>query len=144
MIKGLLKGIAEAVIEKDRLVSLGSKTDSEIVILSIRKIINDSCGLRIGSKIKYTPNENNIPRTVFDLDDFVPTTRTGIVTRMAIGTQIIKLTDKDTNGSKNIVIGVLQLGIFCKDTNQHHIINIDEFNTYQDNIDFACKKVHND
>ena len=136
MIKGLLKGIAEAVIEKDRLVSLGAKTDSEIVILSIRKIINDSCGLCIGSKIKYTPNENNIPRTVFDFDDFVPTTRTGIVTKMAIGTQIINLTDKDTNGSKNIVIGVLQLGIFCKDTNQHHIINIDEFNTYDDNIDF--------
>ena len=82
MIKGLLKGIAEAFIEKDRLVSLGNKTDSEIVILSIRKIVNDSCGLRIGSKIKYIPNENNIPRTVFDLDNFVPTTRTGIVTKM--------------------------------------------------------------
>ena len=140
MIKGLLKGIAEAFIEKDRLVSLGNKTDSEIVILSIRKIINYSCGLRIGSKIKYTPNENNIPRTVFDLDNFIPTTRTGIVTKMTIGKQIINLTDKDTNGSKNIVIGVLQLVIFCKDTNQHHIINIDEFNTYQDNIDFAYKK----
>lgn len=136
MIKGLLKGIAQAVIEKDRLVLLGTKPDSEIVILSIRKIINDSCSLRIGSKIKYIPNENNIPRTVFDLDDFVPTARTGIVTKMAIGTQIIKLTDKDTNGSNNIVIGILQIGIFCKDTNQHHIINIDEFNTYDDNIDF--------
>ena len=143
MIKGLLKGIAEAVIEKDRLVSLGSKTNSEIVILSIRKIINNSCGLRIGSKIKYIPNENNIPRTIFDLDNFVPTTRTGIVTKMAIGTQIINLTDKDTNGSKNIVIGVLQLGIFCKDTNQHHIINIDEFNTYNDDINF-CTQTYND
>lgn len=143
MIKGLLKGIAEASIEKDRLVSLGNKTDSEIIILSIRKIINDSCGLRIGSKIKYTPNENNIPRTVFDLDNFVPTTRTGIVTKMIIGTQIINLTDKDTNGSKNIVIGLLQLRIFCKDTNQYHIINIDEFNTYDDNIDF-CTQIYND
>ena len=143
MIKGLLKGIAEAFIEKDRLVSLGNKTDSEIVILFIRKIINDSCGLRIGSKIKYTPNENNIPRTVFDSDDFVPATRTGIVTKMAIGTQIINLTDKDTNGSKNIVIGVLQLVIFCKDTNQHHIINIDEFNTYSDDINF-CTQTYND
>ena len=143
MIKGLLKGIAEAFIEKDRLVSLGNKTDSEIVILFIRKIINNSCGLRIGSKIKYTPNENNIPRTVFDSDDFVPATRTGIVTKMAIGTQIINLTDKDTNGSKNIVIGVLQLVIFCKDTNQHHIINIDEFNTYSDDINF-CTQTYND
>lgn len=143
MIKGLLKGIAEAVIEKDRFVSLGSKTDSEIVILSIRKIINNSCGLRIGSKIKYIPNENNIPRTIFDLDNFVPITRTGIVTKMTIGSQIIKLTDEDTNGSKNIVIGVLQLGIFCKDTNQHHIINIDEFNTYDDDINF-CTKTYND
>lgn len=143
MIKGLLKGIAEAVIEKDRLVSLGSKTDSEIVILSIRKIINNSCGLRIGSKIKYIPNENNIPRTIFDLDNFVPITRTGIVTKMTIGSQIIKLTDEDTNGSKNIVIGVLQLGIFCKDTNQHHIINIDEFNTYDDDINF-CTQTYND
>lgn len=143
MIKGLLKGIAEAVIEKDRLVSLGSKTDSEIVILSIRKIINNSCGLRIGSKIKYIPNENNIPRTVFNLDNFVPITRTGIVTKMTIGSQIIKLTDEDTNGSKNIVIGVLQLGIFCKDTNQHHIINIDEFNNYDDDINF-CTQIYND
>lgn len=143
MIKGLLKGISEAVIEKDRLVSLGSKTDSEIVILSIRKIINNSCGLRIGSKIKYIPNENNIPRTIFDLDNFVPITRTGIVTKMTIGSQIIKLTDEDTNGSKNIVIGVLQLGIFCKDTNQHHIINIDEFNTYDDDINF-CTQTYND
>ena len=143
MIKGLLKGISEAVIEKDRLVSLGSKTDSEIVILSIRNIINNSCGLRIGSKIKYIPNENNIPRTIFDLDNFVPITRTGIVTKMTIGSQIIKLTDEDTNGSKNIVIGVLQLGIFCKDTNQHHIINIDEFNTYDDDINF-CTQTYND
>ncbi len=136
MIKGLLKGIAQAVIEKDRLVSLGTKTDSEIVILSIRKIINDSCGLRIGSKIKYTPNKNNVPRTVFDLDNFVPVSRTGIVAKMGIGTQIIKLTDKDTNGSNNIIIGILQIVIFCKDTNQYHVINIDEFNTYDDNIDF--------
>lgn len=143
MIKGLLKGISETVIEKDRLVSLGSKTDSEIVILYIRKIINNSCGLRIGSKIKYIPNENNIPRTIFDLDNFVPITRTGIVTKMTIGSQIIKLTDEDTNGSKNIVIGVLQLGIFCKDTNQHHIINIDEFNTYDDDINF-CTQTYND
>ena len=136
MIKGLLKGIAQAVIEKDRLVSLGTKTDSEIVILSIRKIINDSCGLRIGSKIKYTPNKNNVPRTVFDLDNFVPVSRTGIVAKMGIGTQIIKLTDEDTNGSNNIIIGILQIVIFCKDTNQYHVINIDEFNTYDDNIDF--------
>lgn len=143
MIKDLLKGISEAVIEKDILVSLGSKKDSEIVILSIRKIINNSCGLRIGSKIKYIPNENNIPRTIFNLDNFVPITRTGIVTKMTIGSQIIKLTDEDTNGSKNIVIGVLQLGIFCKDTNQHHIINIDEFNTYDDDINF-CTQTYND
>lgn len=136
MIKGLLKGIAQAVIEKDRLVSLGTKIDSSIVLLSIRKIINDSCGLRIGSKIKYTPNKNNVPRTVFDLDNFVPVSRTGIVTKMGIGTQIIKLTDKDTNGSNNIIIGILQIVIFCKDTNQYHVINIDEFNTYDDNIDF--------
>lgn len=136
MIKGLLKGIAQAVIEKDRLVSLGTKIDSSIVLLSIRKIINDSCGLRIGSKIKYIPNKNNVPRTVFDLDNFVPVSRTGIVAKMGIGTQIIKLTDKDTNGSNNIIIGILQIVIFCKDTNQYHVINIDEFNTYDDNIDF--------
>lgn len=55
---------------------------------------------------------------------------------MGIGTQIIKLTDKDTNGSNNIIIGILQIVIFCKDTNQYHVINIDEFNTYDDNIDF--------
>lgn len=143
MIKGLLKGIAQAVIQKDRLVLLGMEPDSDYVMLSIRSIINDFCGLRIGSKIKYTPNENNIPRTVFDSDNFVPTTRTGIITKMAIGTQVIKLTDKDTNGSNNVVIGILQIGIFCKDTNQHHIINIDEFNTYDDNIDFDTQTYNN-
>ena len=62
---------------------------------------------------------------------------------MTIESQIIKLTDEDTNGSKNIVIGILQLGIFCKDTNQHHIINIDEFNTYDDDINF-CTQTYND
>ena len=128
MITNLIKGIAQAVIEKDRLVSLGNKIDSDIVMFSIRKIINDSCGLRIGSKIKYIPNKDNI--------QIIPISRTGIVTKIAIGTRIVELTDKKTNGPKNIAIGILQLGIFCKDTNQHHVINIDEFNTYNDNIDF--------
>lgn len=138
MIKGLLKGIAEAYIK-----ALKMDKDNEFntdINFMIRNVINNHSGLRIGSKIHYVPS--NKERTTFNSNSkYLPSEHIGIVTKMHITEEPRELsTDKEqANIDTKINIGILQLGIFVPEDNMGYVINLDEFNTYEDDIDFVCK-----
>lgn len=143
MIKGLLEGIAEAYIKVQQM-RINGETEDDINF-SIREIINKHSGLRVGSKVHYIPNR--VERYINSYNNaYVPEERTGIVTKMTIISLLsdLSISERKSNVDTKITVGVLQLGIFVPNDNTGYIINIDEFNTYQDNIDFACKKVYND
>ena len=142
MIKGLLDGIAVAYIKVQQM-RINGETEDDINF-SIREIINKHSGLRIGSKVHYIPNR--VERYINSYNNaYVPKEHIGIVTKMTIVSSLsdLSISERKSNVDTKITVGVLQLGIFVPNDNMGYIINIDEFNTYQDNIDFACKKVHN-
>lgn len=143
MIKGLLEGIAEAYIKVSQM-RINGETEDDINF-SIREIINRHSGLRVGSKVHYVPSQQERCINYYG-NMYSPRERIGIITKMTIVATIIDLSISEgkSNVDTKITIGVLQLGIFVPNDNAGYVINIDEFNTYQDNIDFACKKVYND
>lgn len=135
MIKGLLEGIAEAYIKVQQMRINGETEDD--VNFSIREIINKHSGLRVGSKVHYIPNR--VERYINSYNNgYVPEERTGIVTKMTIISSLsdLSISERKSNVDTIITVGVLQLGIFVPNDNTGYIINIDEFNTYDDNIDF--------
>lgn len=135
MIKGLLEGIAEAYIKASQMRINGETEDN--INFSIREIINKHSGLRVGSKVRYTPTR--IERYINSYNNgYVPEKRIGIVTKMTIISLLndLSISERKSNVDTIITIGVLQLGIFVPNDNMGYIINIDEFNTYDDNIDF--------
>ena len=143
MIKGLLEGIAEAYIKVQQM-RINGETEDDINF-SIREIINKHSGLRVGSKVHYIPNR--VERYINSYNNaYVPEERIGIVTKMTIISLLsdLSISERKSNVNTKITVGVLQLGIFVPNDNTGYVINIDEFNTYQDNIDFAYKKVYND
>lgn len=143
MIKGLLSGIAEAYIKAGQMRVNGE--DECDVNATIREIINRYSGLRVGSKVHYVPSQQERCTNNYG-NMYHPKEHTGIITKMTIVATIIDLSisDEPTNVVSNIDIGVLQLGIFVPEDNMGYVINLDEFNTYKDNIDFVCEHSFND
>ena len=139
MIKGLLKGISEAYIKVQQM-RINGETEDDINF-SIREIINKHSGLRVGSKVHYIPSQQE--RCINNYGNmYHPREQIGVITKMTIITTIIDLSisDKPSNVVSKICIGVLQLGIFVPEDNMGYVINLDEFNTYKDNIDFVCEE----
>ena len=138
MIKGLLNGIAEAYIKEGQMRVNGE--DEHDINSTIREIINKHSGLRVGSKVHYVPSQQERCTNNYG-NMYQPREQIGIITKMTIIATIIDLSisDKPANVTSKICIGVLQLGIFVPEDNMGYIINLDEFNTYKDNIDFVCE-----
>lgn len=138
MIKGLLKGIAEAYIKEAQMRVNGE--DEHAINSTIREIINKYSGLRVGSKVHYVPSQQE--RDINNYGNmYSPREHIGIITKMTIIVIILDLSISDipANVTSKIGIGVLQLGIFVPEDNMGYVINLDEFNTYKDNIDFICE-----
>lgn len=135
MIKGLLEGIAEAYIKVSQMRINGETEDN--INFSIREIINKHSGLRVGSKVHYVPSNKERYTNSYNIA-YVPKGHTGIITKMTIISSLIDLSisEKPANVTSKIAVGVLQLGIFVPEDNTGYVINIDEFNTYDDDIDF--------
>ena len=55
----------------------------------------------------------------------------------------LSISEEKSNVDTKITVGVLQLGIFVPNDNMGYVINIDEFNTYNDDINF-CTQTYND
>nr|UVY41739.1 MAG: hypothetical protein [Bacteriophage sp.] len=136
MIKGLLKGIAEAYIKEAQMRVDGK--DEHAINSTIREIINKHSGLRVGSKVHYVPSQQERDINSYG-NMYSPREHIGIITKMTIVVAIIDLSISDipANVTSKIGIGVLQLGIFVPEDNMGYVINLDEFNTYKDNIDFV-------
>ena len=142
MIKGLLEGIAEAYIKVQQM-RINEETEDDINF-SIREIINKHSALRIGSKIHYIPT--CVERYINSYNNaYIPRERIGIVTKMTITSSLTDLSifEEKSNVDTKITVGVLQLGIFVPNDNMGYVINIDEFNTYNDDINF-CTQTYND
>lgn len=142
MIKGLLKGIAEAYIKQQQM-RINGETEDDINF-SIREIINKHSGLRVGSKVHYIPN--SVERYTNSYNNaYVPEERIGIITKMTIVSSLndLSISKEKSNVDTKITVGVLQLGIFVPNDNMGYVINIDEFNTYDDDINF-CTQTYND
>lgn len=138
MIKGLLKGIAEAYIKEAQMRVNGE--DEHAINSTIREIINKHSGLRVGSKVHYVPSQQE--RDINNYGNmYSPREHIGIITKMTIIVTILDLSISDipANVTSKIGIGVLQLGIFVPEDNMGYVINLDEFNTYKDNIDFISE-----
>lgn len=142
MIKGLLKGIAEAYIKQQQM-RINGETEDDINF-SIREIINKHSSLRVGSKVHYTPNR--VERYINSYNNaYVPEERIGIVTKMTIVSSLndLSISKEKSNVDTKITFGVLQLGIFVPNDNMGYVINIDEFNTYDDDINFCTQTYNN-
>lgn len=142
MIKGLLEGIAEAYIKQQQM-RINGETEDDINF-SIREIINKHSCLRVGSKVHYIPNR--VERYINSYNNaYVPEERIGIVTKMTIVSSLtdLSISKEKSNVDTKITVGVLQLGIFVPNDNMGYVINIDEFNTYDDDINF-CTQTYND
>lgn len=142
MIKGLLKGIAEAYIKQQQM-RINGETEDDINFF-IREIINKHSGLRVGSKVHYIPN--SVERYTNSYNNaYVPEERIGIITKMTIVSSLndLSISKEKSNVDTKITVGVLQLGIFVPNDNMGYVINIDEFNTYDDDINF-CTQTYND
>ena len=142
MIKGLLKGISEAYIKVQQM-RINGETEDDINF-SIREIINKHSGLRVGSKVHYIPNRVERYTNSYN-NAYVPEERIGIVTKMTIVSSLTDLSifERKSNVDTKITVGVLQLGVFVPNDNMGYVINIDEFNTYDDDINF-CTQTYND
>lgn len=142
MIKGLLKGISEAYIKVQQM-RINGETEDDINF-SIREIINKHSGLRVGSKVHYIPNRVERYTNSYN-NAYVPEERIGIVTKMTIVSSLtdLSISKEKSNVDTKITVGVLQLGVFVPNDNMGYVINIDEFNTYDDDINF-CTQTYND
>lgn len=142
MIKGLLKGISEAYIKVQQM-RINGETEDDINF-SIREIINKHSGLRVGSKVHYIPNRVERYTNSYN-NAYVPEERIGIVTKMTIVSSLtdLSISEEKSNVDTKITVGVLQLGVFVPNDNMGYVINIDEFNTYDDDINF-CTQTYND
>ena len=142
MIKGLLKGISEAYIKVQQM-RINGETEDDINF-SIREIINKHSGLRVGSKVHYIPNRVKRYTNSYN-NAYVPEERIGIVTKMTIVSSLtdLSISEEKSNVDTKITVGVLQLGVFVPNDNMGYVINIDEFNTYNDDINF-CTQTYND
>lgn len=142
MIKGLLKGISEAYIKVQQM-RINGETEDDINF-SIREIINKYSGLRVGSKVHYIPNRVKRYTNSYN-NAYVPEERIGIVTKMTIVSSLtdLSISEEKSNVDTKITVGVLQLGVFVPNDNMGYVINIDEFNTYDDDINF-CTQTYND
>ena len=145
MITNLLKSISKAWIKAEQARKEGKS--EEIVNYIIRDIINEGCGLRIGSIIDYNPNQKKKPRKYTKVnEEFIPQRKVGIVTKMTVTYRPIAISVDTEEGvvPKEINVGMLQIGIHVP-TNDYsncgkgdYIINIDEFNINSDDINYVC------
>ena len=144
MITNLLNSIAKAWIKAEQARTEGKP--EEIVNYIIRDIINDGCGLRIGSIIDYNPNRKEARKYSTPDEEFVPERKIGIVTKMTVYYRPIAISVDAEEGivPKEINIGLLQLGIHVPTDDYSacgkgdYIINIDEFNINNDDINYVC------
>lgn len=144
MITNLLNSIAKAWIKAEQARKEGKP--EEIVNYIIRDIINDGCGLRIGSIIDYNPNKKEPRKYTTGAEEFIPQGRIGIVTKMTVTYRPIAISVDNEEGviPKEINVGMLQLGIhvptndYCAFGKDDYIINIDEFNLNNDDINYVC------
>lgn len=144
MITNLLSSIAKAWIKAEQ----ARKEDKreEIINYSIRDIINDGCGLRIGSIIDYNPNQKESRKYSTPNEPFIPRRMIGIVTKMTVTYRSIVISVDTEEGMipKEINVGLLQLGIHVPTDDYSvcgkgdYIINIDEFNINNDDINYVC------
>lgn len=144
MITNLLSSIAKAWIKAEQ--AREEDKREEIVNYIIRDIINDGCGLRIGSIIDYNPNQKESRKYNTPNEPFIPRGMIGIVTKMTVTYRPIAISVDTEEGmvSKKINVGLLQLGIHVPTDNNcvcgkgDYIINIDEFNINNDDINYVC------
>lgn len=144
MITNLLNSIAKAWIKAEQARKEGKP--EEIVNYIIRDIINDGCGLRIGSIIDYNPNQKEARKYNIPDEEFIPREKIGIVTKMTVTYRPIAISVDAEEGmvSKEINVGLLQLGIHVPTDDYSvcgkgdYIINIDEFNINKDDINYVC------
>lgn len=144
MISNLLNSIAKAWIKAEQARKEGKS--EEIVNYIIRDIINEGCGLRIGSIIDYNPNQKESRKYTKVSEEFVPQRKVGIVTKMTVTYRPIPISVNDEEGvvPKEINVGMLQLGIHVPTDDYSncgkgdYIINIDEFNLNNDDINYVC------
>jgi hypothetical protein len=142
MIEGLLEGIAEAYIKEQQMRINGETEDN--INFSIREIINKHSGLRVGSKIHYVPTNQERCINTYG-NTYIPKKHIGVITKMTIISLLLDLSisEKPANVTSKINVGVLQLGIFVPEDNMGYVINLDEFNIYDDDINF-CTQTYND
>lgn len=144
MISNLLNSIAKAWIKAEQARKEGKS--EEIVNYIIRDIINEGCGLRIGSIIDYNPNQKESRKYTKVSEEFVPQRKVGIVTKMTVTYRPIAISVDSEEGviPKEINVGMLQLGIHVPTDDYSncgkgdYIINIDEFNLNNDDINYVC------
>lgn len=144
MINNLLSSIAKAWIKTEQ--AREEDKREEIVNYIIRDIINDGCGLRIGSIIDYNPNQKESRKYSTPSEPFIPRRMIGIVTKMTVTYRPIAISVDTEEGivPKEINIGLLQLGIHVPTDDYSvcgkgdYIINIDEFNINNDDINYVC------
>lgn len=147
MITNLLNSIAKAWIKAEQARKEGK--NEEIVNYIIRDIINEGCGLRIGSIIYYSPNQKEARKYTTGVEEFIPQQKIGIVTKMTVTYRPIPISVDNEEGviPKEINVGLLQLGIHVPTSNYSrcgkgdYIINIDEFNINNDDINYVCNNV---
>lgn len=144
MINNLLSSIAKAWIKAEQ--AREEDKREEIVNYIIRDIINEGCGLRIGSIIDYNPNQKQSRKYSTPSEEFIPLRKIGIVTKMTVTYRPIAISVDTEEGviPKEINVGMLQLGIHvptddCSNCGKgDYIINIDEFNLNNDDINYVC------
>lgn len=144
MIANLLNSISKAWIKAEQ--AREEDKREEIVNYIIRDIINEGCGLRIGSIIDYNPNQKKSRKYTKVSEEFVPQRKIGIVTKMTVTYRPIAISVDTEEGviPKEINVGMLQLGIHVPTDDYSncgkgdYIINIDEFNLNNDDINYVC------
>ena len=144
MIANLLNSISKAWIKAEQ--AREEDKREEIVNYIIRDIINEGCGLRIGSIIDYNPNQKQSRKYSTPCEEFIPLRKIGIVTKMTVTYRPIAISVDSEEGviPKEINVGMLQLGIHVPTDDYSncgkgdYIINIDEFNLNNDDINYVC------
>ena len=144
MIANLLNSISKAWIKAEQ--AREEDKREEIVNYIIRDIINEGCGLRIGSIIDYNPNQKKPRKYTKVNEEFIPQRKVGIVTKLTVTYRPIPISvnDEESVLPKEINVEMLQLGIHVP-TDEYstcgkgdYIINIDEFNLNNDDINYVC------
>ena len=96
MITNLLNSIAKAWIKAEQARKEGKP--EEIVNYIIRDIINNGCGLRIGSIIDYNPNQKEPRKYSIPDEEFIPREKIGIVTKMTVTYRPIAISVESEEG----------------------------------------------